>query len=264
VSMGGFNPYRREVVIQASQAQRVDISIGDFITLDTLGEDRATFGILFKRSAPPAGPAPRLPGGKPDLSGLWSNPLPTNPNEVETPEMLPWAEAVTKERIANNLKDAPSTRCLPASIGLMGGFLNTRLVHSPEILVSIIDLDIPGYRQVFLDGREHPKDLEPTWQGHSIGRWDGDTLVVETVGFNDKTWLGNEGNPHTEKLRLTMRLRRMDLGHLEVEVTFEDPGAFKKPWKVKGVATLSINKNDEVQEYICTENNQDVPHLIGK
>jgi hypothetical protein len=262
VTADGFNPYRRQDVhIQAAQELRIDIPVGDFITLDTLGEDRATFAVLFKRPEPPAGPVPRFPDGRPDLSGAWFGPIPSNPDEAEVPEMLPWAEALTKERTENNSKDFPGSHCLPGGIGLMGPFLN-RLVHRPEVLVSIIELDIPGYRQVFLDGRGHPDDLEPTWQGHSIGKWEGDTLVVETIGFNDKTWLDPAGNPHTEMLRLTTRLRRIDLGHLEVEVTFEDPGAYKKPWKTKGVAVLATN--EEVQEYICTENNQDVPHLIGK
>jgi len=112
-----------------------------------------------------------------------------------------------------------------------------------------------------IDGRTH-RDAIPTWFGDSVGHWEGDTLVIDTIGLNDKTWLG-EAAPHTEKLRVTTRLRRLDLGHLEIETTFDDPGAFKKPWTTKGAATLA-SSTEEIPEFICNENNQDVEHLIGK
>jgi hypothetical protein len=177
------------------------------------------------------------------------------------PDMLPWAEAVAKERIDHNLKDSPSARCLPFNVGVISGFLN-RIVQAPDILISIIEYDIPGYRQVYLDGRPRPKDLEPSWTGHSIGKWEGDTLIIDTIGFNDKSWLG-EATPHTTQLRVTTRLRRLDLGRLEIESTLDDPGALKKPWTTKGVATLVTTK-DEIPEFICNENNQDVEHMVGK
>jgi hypothetical protein len=122
--------------------------------------------------------------------------------------------------------------------------------------------DVPGHRQVFLDGRSHPEDLQPTWMGHSVGKWEGDTLVVDTVGFNDKTWLSLETSPHTEKMHLTERFRRPDLGHLEVELIIADPEAYAKPWIMKRVSDLA--PNEEVQEFICTENNRDVEHMVGK
>jgi hypothetical protein len=258
----GFKPYERKdpVVVVAGATQKIDIPMGDFISLDTLGEDRISIGrIVLGRPAPPNGPTPRTPDGKPDFSGLWNSPLPGGGGAPESPDMLPWAEAVAKERVANNLKDTPSARCLPFTVGLIGGFV-TRLVQSPDLLVSIIEYDIPGYRQIYLDGRPHPKDLELSWTGHSIGHWEGETLVIDTIGYNDKTWL-SEASPHTTQLHLTTRLRRIDLGHLEIEATFEDPGALKKPWKTKGVATLSPTK-EEISEFICNENNQDVEHLV--
>jgi len=259
----GFKPYeRKDVVIQAGQTLRIDIPVGDFISLDTLGEDRAGIGKIFQsRPQPPVGPAPRTPDGKPDFSGLWYGPLPAGAGQSETPELLPWAEALAKERTDNNLKDAPNARCLPFNVTPVSMFLN-RFVQTRDLLVTVIEYDLPGYRQIYLDGRGHPQDLEPSWTGHSIGKWEGDTLVVDTVGFNDKTWFG-EANPHTEKLQVTTRLRRPDLGHLEIEITFDDPGSLKKPWKTKGVATLA-NANDEILEFICNENNQDVEHLVGK
>lgn len=259
VRAGGFSPYeRKDLVIGAGQTLRVDIPMGDFVSLDTLGEDRLGIGLLYlTRPQPPAGPAPRAPDGRPDLSGVWYGPLPAN----DGPELQPWAAALEKERRDNNLKDAPNTRCLPFNLSPLNLFLN-RLVQTRDFLSAIIEYDIPGYRQIYLDGRDHPKDPEPSWTGHSIGKWDGDTLIIDTVGFNDKTWLG-EAAPHTEKLRVTTRLRRPDLGHLAIETTFDDPGAFEKPWVVKGTATLAP-ASEEILEFICNENNQDVEHLIGK
>jgi hypothetical protein len=122
--------------------------------------------------------------------------------------------------------------------------------------------DVPGHRQIFLDGRSHPKDLQPTWMGHSVGKWEGETLVVDTVGFNDKTWLSLETSPHTEKMHLIERFQRPDLGHLRIELTIDDPEAYAKPWTIRRVSDLA--PNEEVQEFICTENNRDVEHMVGK
>jgi hypothetical protein len=257
----GFKTYlRKDIVIQAGQTAKVDVPIGDFISLETLGEDRNGIGLmLLTRPQPPSGPAPRAADGKPDFSGVWYGPLPAGP--TETPDLQPWAQAIQKDRMDANLKDSPSARCLPFNLGFLNMFGN-RLVQNREMLVSIIEYDIPGYRQIYLDGRSHPKDLETSWTGHSIGKWEGDAMVVETVGLNDKTWLG-EAAPHTDKLKITTRLRRTDLGHMEIETTYDDPGALKKPWVVKGVATLAPS-GEEIPEFICTENNQDVEHLVGK
>ena len=259
----GFKPYeRKDISIEAGQTVRVDVPLGDFISLDTLGEDRAGIrSLISTRRQPPSGPAPRTGDGKPDLSGVWYGPVPGGPAQEE-PDLLPWAETVAKERLDNNLKDAPQARCLPFNLAPVNTFFLNKLVQSRDLLVTILEYDIPGYREIYLDGREHPKDLDPSWTGHSIGKWDGDTLVIETVGFNDKTWLG-EANPHTDKLKVTTRLKRPDLGHLEVEITFDDPGTLKKPWITKGIATLAP-ATEEIREFICNENNQDVEHLVGK
>jgi hypothetical protein len=126
-------------------------------------------------------------------------------------------------------------------------------VQTQALLVIIMEGELP--RQIFLDGGSHPKDWNPAWLGHSIGHWDGDTLVVDTTGFNDKTWFGGQGptaTPHTEKMHITEGYRRADLGHLEIEVTIEDPDTFIKPWIFKRAAELA--PDDEIQEYVCTEN----------
>jgi hypothetical protein len=174
---------------------------------------------------------------------------------------MPWAEAVVKERIANDLRDMPTAHCLPNGVTATAG--RGKFVQTPTLLVILSEF--PGdTRQVFLDGRAHPKELEPTWLGHSIGRWEGDTLVVDTVGFNDKSWLGIIVNPypHTEMMHVVERYRRPDLGHLELEMTVEDPGALQKPWVVKRAANL--DPTDEIMENICNENEKDLKHLPDK
>ena len=137
-----------------------------------------------------------------------------------------------------------------------------KLVQTDSVLVMLFEGDVPGFRQVLLDGRDHPKDLNPTWQGYSVGKWEGQTLVIDTIGFNDKAWLSQFGHPRTEQLRLTERLRRDDLGHLDVEVTVDDPGAYVRPWVVE--KSYELNPADEILEYICSENNRDVHRLVGK
>ena len=248
-----FDPYqRRDIVVRAGQTSRIDIDLGQSRTLGTLGDDRADFAaIIATRGEPPAGPTPRTPDGKPDLSGLWGT-ASADPGDGDKPELLPWAEAVLKEWRENNFRGNPSARCLPRGLELLGDLFLNKIVQTPGLLVIFNEGDIPGYRQVFLDGRGHSEDMEKTWIGHSIGKWEDDTLVVDSVGFNNKTWLSR--GPHTEMLRITTRLRRLDSGHLEVEATFEDTGTYMKPWKTKRVFLLVTN--EEIQEYICNENNQ--------
>jgi len=179
------------------------------------------------------------------------------------PEPLPWADEVWKERLANFGKDSTHARCLPNGIGFTGMFGDFRFVQGSGILVILHELGEDIARVVFMDGRAHPKDPEPTWYGHSIGKWDGDTLVIDTVGFNGKTWLDPSGLPSTERLHSTERFRRPDKGHLELELTVDDPGAYAKPWTVKKVTTLAP-AGEELMEYVCEENNRDLTHLVGK
>lgn len=133
----------------------------------------------------------------------------------------------------------------------------TKFVHTPLLLLMLFE-DVPGFRQIFLDGRSHPSDVNPTWMAHSIGKWEGDTLVVDTVGFHDRSWIGVY--PHTEMLHMIERYRRVDFGHLEVLVTFEDPGAFTKPWNMN--LTWDLAPQEELLEFVC-ENNK-TEHLVGK
>ena len=248
------------VTVEEGREKRVDIHVVD-ASLNTLGEDRGYFAGLNATRATPKGPAPRTPEGKPDFSGVWWNPRTI---EGGAPIVLPWAAALMKERAANNAKEIPRARCLPDATTLFARFGVNQVVQTPTLVVILQEQDVPGYRQIFLDGRAHPKDLDPTWTGHSIGAWQGETLVIDTAGFNDKSWLADLPSmvtPHTEMLHLITRLRRPDLGHLESEVTFDDPGTFAKPWTMKTI--LDLAEGEDVQEWICNENNQDVGHLVG-
>jgi hypothetical protein len=137
-----------------------------------------------------------------------------------------------------------------------------KVVQTPTLIVFLYEGNIHTYRQIFLDGRKHPDDPQPTWYGDSIGRWEGDTLVVDSVGFNDKFWFDFAGHPHTEKLHIVERYRRPDSAHLDYDVTIEDPGAYTKPFVMRGHSALDTS--GEIMEYVCNENNQDVPHILGK
>ncbi|HEX6999052.1 MAG TPA: hypothetical protein VF322_12995 [Gammaproteobacteria bacterium] len=215
----------------------------------------------------PDGPPPRLPDGTPDLTGVWQGGGPIGdiaegllPGEEIV--LLPEAEALMKSRQS---RDDPEANCLPTGVPRIAPYPWRIVQHPPHgkatHLFFLFEGNIHSYRQIFVDGRGHPEDLDPTWYGHSIGRWEGDTLVVETVGFNDRFWFDFKGHPHTEQLKTIERYTRTSYGTLENVVTIIDPGAYAKPFTVKYTATL--RPGWELMEYICNENNQDVGHLIG-
>ena len=194
------------------------------------------------------GRTPRMANGKPDLSGVWLGVLDTDP---ETADALPWAEEAFKARLANDFRDLPSADCLPGEVVPVSPLIY-KIVQTPSLIVQLMEGD-PHFRQIYLDGRAHPKDLDPTWMGHSIGKWEGDTLVIDTVGFNDKSWLPNM-MPHTDKLHIVERYSRPDLAHLNIHIRIEDPGTLKKPWNVRMVWELT--PDEEVPEFVCNENNK--------
>ncbi len=203
-----------------------------------------------------AAPAPKTPDGKPDLSGLWTLMQSSGGiTQLKPAEIQPWAQTLFKQREEDLFRDSPGIHCLPT--GFIGGL--AKIVQSRDLLVMLSE-DLT-YRQIFLDGRELPKDPNPAWMGYSVGHWDGDTLVVESTGYNDRTWL-ERGYPHTKNLRLTERVRRRDFGHLDVEVTYNDPKIYAKSWTVKLGGLLTADT--EMLEYVCAENEKDRPHLVGK
>lgn len=206
-------------------------------------------------------PAPRLPDGKPDFSGLWRT-IQAAAGETDkamhTMKAQPWAEELSKKRKEDLGRDDMTVQCLPfgprATLGI------DKIIQTPAMLIMLFD-DLT-YRQVFMDGRPLPNDPNPTWMGYSIGHWDGDTLVIESAGYNDRTWLDGDGHPHTEALRVTERLRRPDFGHLELERTFTDPKALMQPLVVP--MKFELDADTEMLEYVCAENERDRSHLVGK
>jgi hypothetical protein len=172
--------------------------------------------------------------------------------------MLPAAQALMDTRQS---KDDPEANCLPTGVPRIAPY-PWRIVQDPTHIYFLFEGNIHSYRQIFMDGKPHPKDPDPSWYGDSRGHWDGDTLVVDSIGFNDKFWFDFRGHPHTEQLHTIERYTRTDLGTLVNEVTIDDPGDYSKPFTLKFTARL--RPNEELMEYICQENNQDPEHIKGK
>lgn len=220
-------------------------------------------GLYLHQPPTPTGPAPMLADGTPDLSGVWlgnganSTDISRDLKPGESVEMLPWAADVVKTRQS---KDDPEANCLPTGIP-RGSPYPWRIAQTPGIYFIVYEGNIHSWRQIFMDGRKHPADPDPTWYGHSIGHWEGKTLVVDTVGFNDKFWFDYKGHPHTEKLHTIERFTRTDMGHMTIEVTIDDPGAYAKPFTTTGHAQIMAGQ--DLMEYICQENNQDLDKLSG-
>lgn len=202
-----------------------------------------------KPPPPPSGAAPRTADGKVDLSGVWvvsgSTNLPSDP--AYTPEF----KKIYDQHKANKGKDDPSGICLPNGTVRVTA-LPYKIVQTPKLVVLLSEANTHSYRRFFLDGRAHNLDLDPnSWTGDSIAKWDGDTLVVDTVGVNDKTWLDSTGRPHSDELHVVERYSRPDLGHLHLDYTLQDPKAFTKPYTFGRVFTLA--QGWELQEYVCQE-----------
>jgi len=244
---------QKNLAVRAGETLRADIKMPWGPNLGTPGDDPSLF--LRNKYASASGSVARTADGKPDLSGVWNSNDDPNPEE---PSMLPWAAALSKKWLADNLRDSPSGFCLPGG-PLITGPLLYKIIQTPTLLLTLAE-DVVAFRQVFLDGRSHPKDLNPTWMGHSIGHWEGDTLVIDTVGMNDKSWVNIY--PHTEQLHLVEHYHRTDFAHLQVDIAIEDPGAFTKPWTIHSVWNLA--PGEEIGEYVCTENNRDAQHLSAK
>ena len=227
-------------------------------------------------------PAPRTADGKPDLSGLWEPIGPENSsfvgNSARDPQfsdvamqvkgglpLQPWAADLLKTRLAANSKDDPDSRCLP--LGPIKMHLHPyprRIMQTPGLMVILFERDT-AYRQIFTDGRSLPIDPQPGFNGYSTGKWahsdDGDTLVVETNGFKDGTWLDVRGTPLTSAAKVTERFRRPTFGKLEIEITVDDPKAYTKPWTIH--VNQSFAADTDLLEFVCLENEKDWRHLEG-
>jgi hypothetical protein len=221
-------------------------------------------------------PTPTTPDGKPDLSGIWlPDPDPNGkPGGVENDifpryfvnitgdqkpgeaPFQPWARALFNERLKNQGKDDPVAHCQPTGVPAVGTVpLPYKVIQTPRLIVILYE-ENTVFRQIFLDGRKLSPDPEPRWMGYSVGEWVGDTLVVNTVGFNDRSWLDRMGHPHSEALHVIERFRRLDFGHLDVEVTIDDPKAYTKPITYTQKQTLV--PDEDLLEYFCAENEKDV------
>jgi hypothetical protein len=229
-----------------------------------------------------AAPAPRSSDGHPDLSGIWRLRRPCvpdafNPCSVDAggqefadigaslPGGLPyqpWAAELVKKRTADFGKDDPVGRCRPAgALRLLTYPLYRKIIQTPAVTVILSERDVT-YRQVFTDGRPLPNDPEPSWNGYSIGKWQGDALVVETVGLREGTWLDRNGSPLTEAAKMTEKFRRTNFGNLEIEVTIDDSKAYTKPWTVRLHQVLV--PDTELLDYYCNDNEKDAVHAVGK
>ena len=228
-------------------------------------------------------PAPRTPDGKPDLSGIWENfravagppttgfgpPLGSSPffnigdGMKDGLPYQPWAKDLLAKRMGENSKDNPDAHCLPMGLMQLHNHPQPRkFIQTPGVIVILYEGN-SGIRQIFTDGRAlPPRDVQPWWYGYSVGKWDGDTLVVETIGFRDDGWLDVNGSPLTEAAKMTERFRRVNYGSLELEVTVDDPKAYTKPWTVR--MTQRIMLDTELIEFVCNENDKSVTHLVGK
>src|SRR5262249_22477755 len=133
-----------------------------------------------------------------------------------------------------------------------------KVIQTPRLIVMIFESD-STIRQIYTDGRSLPEDPQPAWLGYSVGKWDHDTLVVETAGFNDKSWLDAFGHPHSDALRVTERYRRRDFGHMDVEMTFDDPKMYTKPFTIK--FTQRLLADSDILESFCAENEKDRAHM---
>jgi hypothetical protein len=237
-----------------------------------------------------SGPTPRAADGHPDLSGIWQyqrppgTPAPAKPDpqapassdiiplSVRTSQFWnlgasfkdglpfqPWAAELHRQRAASNSIDNPDAHCLPLGVMQLHTHGQPRkMVQAPGVIVIIYEANA-GLRQIFTDGRPLPQDAEPWWFGYSTGKWEGDTLVVESVKFRDLGWLDVEGSPLTESGKIIERFRRPDFGHLQIEVTIDDPKAYTKPWTVTVYQRLMLDT--DLIEFICQENSKDDPHL---
>ena len=213
-------------------------------------------------------PAPRTPDGKPDLSGIWKA---TDGNGalfrdlgargVEIP-MLPWAKALYEERVKNEQKGHPSERCLGHGVVDFDNHQTPRRIIQTPGVIAILFESYHQYRQILMDGRALPEAGLPAYFGYSVGRWEGDTLVVETAGLNDKGWLDMNGHPQTESTHITERFHRRNFGHIDEEVTIDDSKAYARPWTVK-LSGLDFLPNVDLIEAIC-ENEKDFSHMVGK
>ena len=209
-------------------------------------------------------PTPHMADGKPDLSGIWrADTMRYNenllPQGTDAP-MLPWAAELYKRRVDTKGYDRPMTFCMPHGVpdAMTVAGLPFKILQTPGETVLLFE-EFHKYRQIHTDGRQLPVDPDPAWYGYSVGRWEGETFVVETTGFKEGSWLDNSGHPHTEALRTTERFRRINFGRMDLQVTIDDAKAYSRPWMSDTMQFL-LQPDTELLEHLC-ENNRDLASL---
>ena len=214
-------------------------------------------------------PPPRLPNGRIDLTGIW---MPNDNRYIrdlaldvgdDNVPYQPWARRLFDERKDGaHSREDPDAHCLPQGVPKLGWVSYPwKLIETPNS-IAILHETFTFWRQIFTDGRKLDPNATPTWMGYSTGRWDGDTFVVETTGFNGKVWLDQLGRPTTDQLHVTERFTRTHFGHMRIDVTIDDPGAYTAPWSAS--QAVHLRPGWEPLEFICLENNKDVENLPGE
>jgi hypothetical protein len=216
-------------------------------------------------------PTPKTSDGKPDLSGIW---IPAEGSHFmdlaselkpEGAPFQPWAKALSEQRQGGVHKDDPLAQCMPPGVPRVethGGH-PFKILQMPREVVMLYETSTNDvFREIFTDGRPLPKDPQPSWKGYSVGKWEGDTLVIDSIGFNSRGWLDTGmGHPQTEALHVTERFHRTSVGKMEIGITIDDPKAYTKPWDAK--VNLRLIPDTELIETIC-ENSRNVEHMVGK
>ena len=222
-------------------------------------------------------PAPRASDGKADMSGMWQavvslrgtdgELLPQHfidiTREAQPPAVMqPSAEAVFKERSRRFAADDPQAHCKPLGVPRLDTSpVPIKIVQTPGLMLVLHEIDV-AYRQIYTDGRPHTKDPDPSHMGYSTAKWEGDTLVADTIGFNDNGWLDSMGHPHSDALHVVERFRRPDFGHLEIALTIDDPKTFKQPFTV--IEKFTYVADSDLLEYYCSDNEIDSAHYVVK
>lgn len=214
--------------------------------------DRPWHGIPRTADGQPdlSAPTPRGPDGKPDLTGIWNGEPPLA--RLDPTILQPWVMELALQRQQEYYKTRPYYQCLPSGPEVEQSADWKRIVQTPAMIV-ILDEELT-YRVVHTDGRELEANPVPSWQGYSVGRWEGDTLVVESNGYNEQTWVSRRGVSHTEQLHITERYRRPDFGHLQVDVTITDPGAFFEPWGY--TVEFELAADTDMLEAVCDHSSE--------
>jgi len=279
-----LSPMPREFIAQCCTATLIVLAVplastrlnAQWVNYPTAGVPRKADGKVDMTAA-----APRTADGKPDLSGVWTSDevdprkpgVPPNPHDATTSRRMinlgvdlpgglpyqPWLASLVKDRKANNATDDPHVRCFPDNFLRAYGMPHLlKFVQTPGLLVVLNEWDA-GYRQVFTDARPLPMDPNPELQGYSAAKWSGDTLVIDTIGISNGTWIDWNGSELTEAAKVREQMRRPDFGHLEIQVTVEDPKAYTKPWTVMIKERLIVDT--ELIDEICLENERSLKHM---